>query len=46
MSLVDMKFGPHSDISFCFIRVREKYTIEYYLVKDDNRLKVCKWYFQ
>jgi hypothetical protein len=42
MSLVDMKFGPHSDISFCFIRVREKYTIEYYLVKDDNRLKVCK----
>jgi hypothetical protein len=41
-SLVAMKFGPNSDINFCFIRVREKYKIEYNLVKDDNRLKVCK----
>jgi hypothetical protein len=32
-SLVDMKLGPNSDISFCFIRVREKYAIEYNFVK-------------
>jgi hypothetical protein len=37
-----MELGLNSDISFYFIRVREKYTIEYHLIKDDNRLKVCK----